>query len=321
MGSGLVVLVDFENVQAIDFARLRPAARLAVFAGDGQRKVPIEVAMGLQAMGERARWVKASGAGPNALDFHIAFELGRMVQAGERGPVLVLSKDKGFDPLLAWLSAETGIRASRVSSIEDAFPGTSPAEGAPIVIAPGTAQAIRAAASGATRDGDGAGAPAAPPLPAFPNAPVLAPEAPAAAPASQAVSAIVAVPANGASRERLGVSTAEAARPAAPAPVASPAGAPKASAPAASRSAQAKLQPKPAAKAASSAESDAEKAKEILGRSTKVARPRRRTALATHIKSMLRPRELRDAEVEAIIARLVFKRWIVDNKGAITYNF
>ncbi|MGT2509763.1 PIN domain-containing protein [Cupriavidus basilensis] len=98
MGSGVVVLVDFENVQAIDFARLRPAARLAVFAGEGQRKVPIEVAMGLQAMGERARWVKASGAGPNALDFHIAFELGRMVQAGERGPVVVLSKDKGFDP-------------------------------------------------------------------------------------------------------------------------------------------------------------------------------------------------------------------------------
>ncbi|MCY0856876.1 PIN domain-containing protein [Cupriavidus sp. D39] len=306
MGSGVVVLVDFENVQAIDFARLRPAARLAVFAGEGQRKVPIEVAMGLQAMGERARWVKASGAGPNALDFHIAFELGRMVQAGERGPVVVLSKDKGFDPLLAWLSAETGIRASRASSIENAFWGTSPADGAPIAIDPGTVQAICVAASDATRDGDEAGAPAAPPLPAFPSVAALAPEAPAAAPASRAASAIVATQANGAPRERLGAATAEAARPHAPAPVASPAGAPKASAPAGARAAPTK--PKPAAEAASGAESDAEKAKEILGRSSKVARPRRRTTLATHIKSMLRPRELRDAEVEAIIARLVSKR-------------
>ncbi|CAN7506275.1 hypothetical protein LJR296_003367 [Cupriavidus necator] len=31
-----------------------------------------------------------------------------MVQAGERGPAVVLSKEKGFDPLLIWLSAETG---------------------------------------------------------------------------------------------------------------------------------------------------------------------------------------------------------------------
>lgn len=288
---------------------------------DGQRKVPIEVAMGLQAMGERARWVKASGAGPNALDFHIAFEPGRMVQAGERGPVVVLSKDKGFDPLLAWLSAETGIRASRASSIEDAFPGASPAEGASIAIDRGTTQAIHTAASGATRDRDGGGVPAAPPLPAFPSAPALAPEAPAVAPASQAVSAIVAVQANGASRERPGAATADAARPAAPAPVARPAGAPKASTPTAAWAEQAKPQPRPTAKAASGAEPDAEKTKEILGRSSKVARPRRRSTLATHIKSMLRPRELRDAEVEAIIAKLVSKRWIVDNKGAITYNF
>jgi len=317
MGGGVVVLVDFENVQAIDFARLAPAARLAVFAGEGQRKVPIEIAMGLQAMGERARWVKASGTGPNALDFHIAFELGRMVQAGERGPVVVLSKDKGFDPLLAWLSAETGIRASRASSIEGTLPRASPAEGGPITIDPGTSQAIGAGARGATRDG--ASAPAAPPLPAFPSAPALAPETPVAAPPCRAASAIVAKTVRGSSLDRPEAANAEAVHPAAQAPVAAPAGAPKASAHEAPR--PAKPLPKPAAKATSGTDSDAKKAKEILGRSSKVARPRRRTTLATHIKSMLRPRELRETEVEAIIAKLVSKRWIVDNKGAITYNF
>jgi hypothetical protein len=320
MGGGVVVLVDFESVQVIDFARLGPAARLVVFAGEGQRKVPIEVAMGLQAMGACARWVKASGVGPNALHFHITFELGRMVEAGERGPVVILSRDKGFDPLLTWLSAEMGIPTCRASSIEGAFPSASPTEAAPIVVDPETAQAIRTAASGAMRDDDGAGAPAGPPLPAFPTAFALAPEAPVTTPATQAASAIVAAPSNGTSCEHPGAATAQAA-PSAPAPDASSTGAPKASAPAAARAAQAKPQPKPITKAASDAESDAERAKEILGRSTKVARPRRRTTLATRIKSMLRPRELRDAEVEAIIARLVSKRWIVDNKGAITYNF
>ena len=85
MGAGAVVLVDFESVQNIDFSQLA-GSRLVVFAGEVQRKVPIEVAMGLQALGERARWVRSSGVGPNALDFHIAFEIGRMVEKGEKGP-------------------------------------------------------------------------------------------------------------------------------------------------------------------------------------------------------------------------------------------
>ncbi|WP_231138547.1 PIN domain-containing protein [Cupriavidus metallidurans] len=120
MGASAVVLVDFESVQAIDFSHLADA-RLVVFAGEVQRKVPIEVAMGLQALGERARWVRSSGVGPNALDFHIAFEIGRMVEDGEQGPVFVLSRDKGFDSLLAWLGVELGIPARRVTSLAEAF--------------------------------------------------------------------------------------------------------------------------------------------------------------------------------------------------------
>lgn len=260
MGHSVVVLVDFENVQAIDFERLGPDVRLAVFAGESQKKVPIEVAMGLQAMGERARWVKASGAGPNALDFHIAFELGRMVQAGERGPVVVLSNDKGFDPLLAWLSAEARIRTARAATIEEAMAGLAVGEVTPIIVDQQTAQVAHNAANGATRDN----ASASRPLPSTPDAPLT----------------------HGSSSAAIGTAATQ-----------------------------------PKASASASIEADAEKAKEILGRSSKVARPRRRTTLATHIKSMLRPRELRDSEVEAIIARLVSKRWIADNKGAISYNF
>lgn len=260
MGDSVVVLVDFENVQEIDFDRLGPGVRLTVFAGDSQKKVPIEVAMGLQAMGERARWVKASGAGPNALDFHIAFELGRMVQAGECGPIAVLSNDKGFDPLLAWLSAEAGIRTTRAATIDEALAGLARRDVAPIIVDDRTAQTAHDAANGAARHRMSA----AMPLPTTPPPPLPQSSASAANPVPATQSKAI---------------------------------------------------------SANSVEADAEKAKEILGRSSKVARPRRRTTLATHIKSMLRPRELRDAEVEAIIARLVSKRWISDNKGAISYNF
>lgn len=54
-----------------------------------------------------------------------------MVERGEKGPVFVLSRDKGFDPLLAWLSAELGIPARRVASLVEAFGAAiSDAEGA-----------------------------------------------------------------------------------------------------------------------------------------------------------------------------------------------
>ncbi|WP_029049154.1 hypothetical protein [Cupriavidus sp. amp6] len=58
MGVSAVVLVDVESVQNIEFSRLS-GSRLVVFAGEVQRKVPIEVAMGLQTLGERARSVGA----------------------------------------------------------------------------------------------------------------------------------------------------------------------------------------------------------------------------------------------------------------------
>lgn len=125
---GAVVLIDFESVQSIDFSVLS-GSRLVVFAGEAQKKVPIEVAMGLQALGERAQWVRSSGVGPNALDFHIAFEIGRMVEKGEQGPIYVLSHDKGFDPLLTWLGKKHEICARRVSSLAEALGSTEAAAG------------------------------------------------------------------------------------------------------------------------------------------------------------------------------------------------
>jgi len=179
MGAGAVVLVDFESVQDIDFSQLA-GSRLVVFAGEIQRKVPIEVAMGLQALGERARWVRSSGVGPNALDFHIAFEIGRVVEKGEKGPVFVLSHDRGFDSLLTWLGTKLGIPARRVTSLAEAFGAGAAAPGQ----APGPAQPSPTPAQPAR--GTPAPAPAASPKPSANAPPNAAKAAPAKTPAKKA---------------------------------------------------------------------------------------------------------------------------------------
>lgn len=178
IGAGAVVLVDFESVQDIDFSQLA-GSRLVVFAGEVQRKVPIEVAMGLQALGECARWVRSSGVGPNALDFHIAFEIGRMVEKGEKGPVFVLSRDRGFDSLLTWLGTELGIYARRVTSLTEAF-GAGPADASR---APGPARPSLTPAQPVR--GAPAPAPAASPKPSE-NAKPTAPKPPKEAKAAPA---------------------------------------------------------------------------------------------------------------------------------------
>jgi hypothetical protein len=70
-------------------------------------------------MGRRARYIEISGKGCNALDFHIAYYIGR-IAAEEPGAVFrIVSKDTGFDPLVRHLTAR-GIACERMP----ALPGT-----------------------------------------------------------------------------------------------------------------------------------------------------------------------------------------------------
>jgi hypothetical protein len=52
----------------------------------------------MQRLGEHARYVRIGGTGRNALDFHLAFYLGELVQRDPGGVFRVVSKDGGFDP-------------------------------------------------------------------------------------------------------------------------------------------------------------------------------------------------------------------------------
>ena len=113
------VLIDFESVQTGTLEQLNhDHFKVIVFVGASQVKVPFEIAESLQTMGSRAEYIKISGHGPNALDFHIAYYIGRLAAAEPSAYFHIISKDTGFDPLIQHLRSKK-IFAGRVDSVPD----------------------------------------------------------------------------------------------------------------------------------------------------------------------------------------------------------
>jgi hypothetical protein len=101
------VLIDYENVQPEAMALLsKEHFKVIVFVGANQGKVSFEVASALQQMGERAEYIKISGNGSNALDFHIAYYIGLLSAREPDAYFHIVSKDTGFDPLISYLKTK-----------------------------------------------------------------------------------------------------------------------------------------------------------------------------------------------------------------------
>lgn len=113
------ILIDYENIQPKVLSGLDAEHfKVMVFVGANQSKISFETAAALQALGEKAQYIQISGNGTNALDFHIAFYIGRLA-AEEPTPYFhIISKDKGFDPLIEHLRSRK-ILAARSTDISD----------------------------------------------------------------------------------------------------------------------------------------------------------------------------------------------------------
>lgn len=101
------VLIDYENVQPEALAALdHEHFKVKVFVGANQAKVPTKMAAALQRMGDKAEYIQISGNGSNALDFHIAYYIGRL--AAQESPAFfhIISKDQGFKPLIEHLKTQ-----------------------------------------------------------------------------------------------------------------------------------------------------------------------------------------------------------------------
>ena len=98
------VLIDYENVQPKNLELLREHPfEILVFVGSSQTKVSISLALAMQHLGSRAQYIQISGNGPNALDFHIAFYVGKLSEQNPDCCFHIISKDTGFDPLIRHL--------------------------------------------------------------------------------------------------------------------------------------------------------------------------------------------------------------------------
>ena len=116
-----VLFVDLENVQKVDLSLVPIDARVWIFYGITQKKLPEELVVQAQPLGTRLKWIKISGQGPNALDFYIAFYLGQELAHNPTSESAIFSRDTGFDPLIRHLQA-LGRTCRRVNSLKDAFP-------------------------------------------------------------------------------------------------------------------------------------------------------------------------------------------------------
>lgn len=120
-----VILIDFENVQPKDLACLRGKPfKTKVFCGANQTKIPFDFAAQLQPLGPDAQYIPIQGSGRNALDFHITYYIGRLSAASPGAIFYIISKDKGFDPLIKHLDTQN-IACRRLESLAD-VPGLAP---------------------------------------------------------------------------------------------------------------------------------------------------------------------------------------------------
>ncbi len=123
-----ILLVDFENIQPVDIATLNRDCAVIIFMGARQDRIRNQLGNSIQTRGTLVTFIKVDGVGKNALDFHIACHLGRILEKSPHVHCTVISKDTGYDPLLRYLNKE-GLKCRRISNVSevDARP-TSPSD-------------------------------------------------------------------------------------------------------------------------------------------------------------------------------------------------
>lgn len=114
------VLIDHENVQPKSLSLLSGGPfQIYLFVGSKQTSVNIGLVKAMHELGpKRAHYIQVLQTRPNALDFHITYYLGVLASQNPNAYFHIISKDKGFDPLIAHLKLD-GRHVARRDSIAD----------------------------------------------------------------------------------------------------------------------------------------------------------------------------------------------------------
>lgn len=111
------VLIDSENVKPEYIERLKHEHfRVVVFVGANLKRLNFPIVNAVQSLGSNGSYVQISSHGPSALDFHIAYYIGKLSAAHPDAYFHIISKDKGFDPLIKHLKDQK-IFCSRSASV------------------------------------------------------------------------------------------------------------------------------------------------------------------------------------------------------------
>ena len=98
------VFVDFENVHEVDPVVIGArSVSLTLLLGARQTRLDVALVEKLMEHAATVQLVRLTISGTNALDFALAYYMGRAVMADPTGWFHIVSKDTGFDPLIEHL--------------------------------------------------------------------------------------------------------------------------------------------------------------------------------------------------------------------------
>jgi hypothetical protein len=119
------VFVDFENVHQIDASVIgTKAVRFTLLLGARHTRLDVGLVEKLMEHAASVQLIRLTTSGKNALDFALAYYVGREVSANPAAFIHIVSKDTGFDPLIEHLRSRH-IHAYRHDSFETlTFSGT-----------------------------------------------------------------------------------------------------------------------------------------------------------------------------------------------------
>lgn len=109
------VYVDYENMSNLN-SLPKINGKYFFFVGSSQKNLPTQLVTATS--GQNVEWVRIEGNGKNALDFHIAYFLAKNDSESDTAHY-VLSKDAGYDPLIAYINKHSVSKAKRIISLDD----------------------------------------------------------------------------------------------------------------------------------------------------------------------------------------------------------
>ncbi|WP_051944630.1 PIN domain-containing protein [Verrucomicrobium sp. BvORR106] len=113
------ILVDYNNAPPARISELAKSQhKVLVFLGHNQDTVSLELATALQVLGKNGEYVQAPGDGPQALDLHIAYYMGKIACDNPHACIHVVSNNPRFDPLIQHLRKTHQAAVSRSDSLD-----------------------------------------------------------------------------------------------------------------------------------------------------------------------------------------------------------